>query len=180
MFFLKGHAISLIILTLAGFPSAALEEDKIGLQTSYMDAGYSSLSEAFYKSSHPFNRGIGLSVQDSPVLFIHNSGRLNYMNGEINGEFAMDYINQNQLENHLIIRVKPIGQQVKFKEDEIDHSIQLKHGTEAVYLFGNRFNTLAFEKDGWQYMITTSKHTSGAINLDLLTAIANSIIETAK
>lgn len=126
MFWLKGSVISLIILTLAGFSSAAVEEDHTVLQKRYVD------------------------------------------------------INEHTPENHLIIRVKPIEQQVTFKEDEIDHSIQLKNGTKAVYLFGNQFNVLAFEKDGWQYMLNIDKRTSDVVHLDMLTAIANTIIETAK
>ncbi|OES43902.1 hypothetical protein [Domibacillus iocasae] len=180
MFFLKGHAISLIILILVSFPNAAAVESGTSLQKSYVDAGYVSVSEALQESSRHFKRDIHLPFQIPPIPFTHIFGRFHSASGEMNDEFEVEYINENLPENHFIIRVRPIEHQITFRENEIDHLIQLKNGTEAVYCFGNQFNMLAFEKNGWQYMLNIDKRAAVTANLDMLTAIADSIIETAE
>ncbi|WP_046175320.1 hypothetical protein [Domibacillus indicus] len=109
---------------------------------------------------------------DSP-----SSNSLSFPAGE---EVKGAYLHMNTPENQLIIQVKPIEQRVVFKEDEIDHSIQLPNGTKAVYSFGNRINRLSFEKDGWQYILNANKRASEVMELDMLAAIASTLIKNGQ
>ena len=141
--FLKRHAISLIIVTLAGFSTAYAEENHTGLLKRDAGIGYPFLS-------------------NGPQ--------------EPNDEWKRE--NKYPSETGLILQVNPIEHRVTFQENEIDHVIPLKNGTKAVYCFGNQFNILAFEKEGWQYLLKMEKETATMLALDTAIAIANTIIET--
>lgn len=127
-------------------------------------AGFSTAyAEETHNGLLKHDKGIGYTpLSDAPA--------------ESNDEWKKE--NKNQPETGLILQINPIEHRLTFKEDEIDHVVQLQNGTKAVYCFGNQFNILSFENDGWQYLLKMDKEAADMLTLDTAIAIANTLIET--
>ncbi|MDQ0914556.1 hypothetical protein [Paenibacillus sp. V4I5] len=129
-----------------------------------------------------FQREIKLPKIEPPVDFTHRFGRCNYSKDaqlEINNHYEVEYLNQNKAENHFMIRVNPIKYKIKRfpRLSDTTQTYTLNDGTEAIFGTTPRrmlFNVLVFEKDGWQYIISSDRR-SVTITGDVLVQVANSI-----
>jgi hypothetical protein len=95
--------------------------------------------------------------------------------------YEIEYLNQNNSENHFIIRIAP--QKYKIKGfPGIRETIQtyiLQDGTKAIYgttPINGLFNVLVFDKDGLQYILSSDRRLE-IVTAEVLVQIANSINE---
>jgi hypothetical protein len=146
-----------------------------GFEKGYSEIGYKEVNIALQESNDHFKRDIALPTQLPPVTFTHNFGRFNNLEGNANDEFEITYINKDLTQNHYQIRVKPVKYKLEFREEQIDQTIKLKDESEAIYSTQNPLDLLAFEKDGWQYILLIDKRISDKVTKEALVEIANSI-----
>ena len=146
-----------------------------GFEKGYSEIGYKEVNIALQESDDHFKRDIALPTQLPPVTFTHNFGRFSNLEGNANDEFEITYINKDLTQNHYQIRVKPVKYKLEFREEQIDQIIKLKDESEAIYSTKNPLDLLAFEKDGWQYILLIDKRISDKVTKEVLVEIANSI-----
>ncbi|MGG4267914.1 hypothetical protein [Peribacillus simplex] len=157
--------------------STYASNDSKEFEKSLSEIGYTSVYQALQDSNKHFNRTISLPIQLPPVPFTHNYGRFNNLEGNINDGFEAEYFNKTLSENHYVIRVRPVENKIKFKKGNIDQTIKLNDGNNAIYSSkaSGVVNLLIFEKGGWQYMLSVDKRISNKVTSGILVEIANSI-----
>ncbi|MGG1685459.1 hypothetical protein [Pseudalkalibacillus sp. NRS-1564] len=112
-----------------------------------------------------------------PITFTHSFGRFDDLEGDINDELEITYINKDATKNHYIISIKPSRYKLTLNPNLIDRTIPLKDGTSA--LLSNkklgRFIVLFFEDEGWQYRLSLDSASPEKVSPDMLVDIANSL-----
>ena len=171
--------ISVLILTvlfcIALSYGIKAKADDYGFERGYSEIGYKEVNIALQESKDHFNRNIALPTQLPPVTFTHNFGRFNNLEGDANDEFEITYINKDLTQNHYQIRIKPVKYKLEFREEQIDQIIKLNNKSTAIYSTKNPLDLLAFEKNGWQYILLIDKRISDKVTKEGLVEIANSI-----
>ncbi|KXH87144.1 hypothetical protein [Sporosarcina sp. HYO08] len=154
--------------------SACTKEERF--EKAFFEIGYQEVDQALMDSKQHYKRDIALPIRIPPIAFTHSFGRFADLEGYEDDHLEITYLNQNNEENHYKIVIRPIEYKSLLGEDKIDKVFTLNDGNEALFsetaLEG--FNTLAFEKNGWQYVLmldhNAAKHAS-----ELLLDIANSV-----
>ncbi|MGG0655804.1 hypothetical protein [Rummeliibacillus pycnus] len=142
----------------------------------YYDIGYKDISNALSDSSKHFKKNISLPSQLPELTFTHAFGRLNDLKGEVNDNVEFEFLNENLPNNHFKINITPIAFKMTFEEKNIEQKVKLKDGSEAIFstsIIG--FNTLVFEKNDLQYILSIDEKSEEKITLENLIAIANSV-----
>ena len=118
-----------------------------------------------------------LPIQIPPIVFTNNLGRFSNLEGNANDYLEIIYLNKDTGENHYIIEIRSIDYKVKINEEKVSQVLKLNDGSEAVFstIMMQGFNTLLFEKKGFQYNLVIDKRVSNQVTLDTLMEIANSI-----
>ncbi|MCM3597221.1 hypothetical protein M4D55_15710 [Metabacillus idriensis] len=141
----------------------------------YLQSGYGDIYEELQLSKEHFRKNIVLPYRLPPVAFTHSCGRFNDLDGRINDEFEIEYINEAKPHNHYIISVRLIEFGIKFEERHISQTVKLRDGSKAIYSTAtDGFNLLAFEKYGFQYILSISKDVT-TVSKEVLAEIADSI-----
>ena len=171
--------ISIMFLTLVSCLALSYEvkvkADAYRFEKVLLDIGFKDVHEALLESETYYMRKIALPTQLPPVAFTHNFARFSNYHGEENEEFEMAYLHEEIPSNHYQIRVRPAKYKLEFDEAKIDQTIPLADGSEAIYTTKMPQDTLAFEKNDWQYLLIVDKRISDAVTRDVLVDIANSI-----
>lgn len=154
---------------------AKTKTDVSPIEKVFLESGYKEVNKALKESKYYFQRDIALPTQVPPVNFTHNFGRISHSFGKENDVFEITFINENLGHNHYQIRVKPVKYKVEFSEEKINQRIKLSDGNEAIYSTKLPLDLLAFEKDGWQYILLVDKRISKTVTKNVLVDIANSI-----
>lgn len=111
------------------------------------------------------------------VSFTHVFGRLNNLYGKENDELEFAFLNQAKAENHFKILIKPIQYKLSFEEKHIKQKVKLNDGSEAIYSKSfTGFDTITFDKNGFQYILSMDEDSSIKNAVNLLIEIANSVI----
>jgi hypothetical protein len=151
----------------------------------YYDIGYKSINESVKECQKYFQRDIKLPKIEPPVTFTHRFGRCTYskdLKHEINNHYEVEYLNQNNGEIHFMIRITPQKYKIKGFPGirETMQTYTLQDGTKAIYgttPINGLFNVLVFDKDGWQYILSSDRRLE-IVTADVLVQIANSINES--
>lgn len=114
-----------------------------------------------------------MPVQLPPVAFTHSFGRFN----NLDGENEIEYLHKDIPQNHYMIFVQPAKYGLPIRKEHIDRTLKLKDGSNAIYStkFARGINLLAFEKDGFQYVLSVNKRISDKVTSEILMEITNSI-----
>ncbi|WP_245827688.1 hypothetical protein [Paenisporosarcina indica] len=151
-------------------------DDNRQFQQSFFDIGYKEVHQALQDSENYYNQEIALPIQLPPVAFTHSFGRFNDYDGEENDEFEIQYLNKDSVINHYKINIKPIKYKIEFKEEQIDQTLRLKDGTEAIFsTWMTGSHLLVFEKNEWQYILSVDQRISDKVTQKVFVEIANSI-----
>ncbi|WP_102691889.1 hypothetical protein [Rummeliibacillus pycnus] len=142
----------------------------------YYDIGYKDISNALIESNELFKTNVALPSQLPALRFTHAFGKLNDLDGEENDELEFEFINEKSPNNHYKINIRPVAYKVIFEEKDIDQKVKLNDGSEAIFskTFTD-YNTLAFEKNGLQYILSVDQKSDKKISMKNLIAIANSV-----
>ncbi len=152
-----------------------ISEDKT-YEEMYPEIGYKTIEEAIKEFEQHFDQDFKLPLRLPPISFTHHFGKFNDSEGEMNDFLELEYIHDSSPENHYYIFVKPIEHKLKIKDKRIINRYHLKNGNEAVFLtISESIVGLAFERDGWQYMLSIPKALSKKVTPERLVEIANSI-----
>lgn len=164
------------------FSSERIYASTPSFEQPYYEAGYKSLKQSLTECEQHFQREIKLPKVEPAVEFTHRFGRCNYVKDaqlEINNHYEVEYLNQNKPENHLMIWVYPLNNELKRfpRARDTIQTYTLNNGNEA--RFGTTpvkklFNVLSFEKNDWYYIISSDRR-SEIITGDVLVQLANSI-----
>lgn len=142
----------------------------------FYEIGYTSTSEAIVTCNKLFQKNIILPTRLPSIAFTHQFGRCNNLEGSLNDELELEYINQHEGKRHYILRVRPSKYRIEVEQLHQARKIYtLQDQTKAVLLQLKEIETLVFEKNGWQYMLSLNKegiHTSPA---EELIQIANTV-----
>ncbi|HWI46842.1 MAG TPA: hypothetical protein VNU45_01290 [Rummeliibacillus sp.] len=163
----------LLLLHLNTFIANAKSND---FEKFYYDIGYKDISNALLDGNKLFKANISLPSQLPEVSFTHAFGRLSDLEGEENDVLEFEFINEHSPHNHYKILINPITNKLPFEEKHIKQKVKLKDGSEAVFskTFTD-FNTLAFEKNGLQYILSMDQESEKEITMKNLIEIANSV-----
>ncbi|MRG29143.1 hypothetical protein [Laceyella tengchongensis] len=125
----------------------------------YFDIGYKSIEEALDECEAKYQRSLHLPFQLPPLEFTHQFGRFSDLEGGMNDDFEIEYINEHSPQNHYKISVRPLEHAISIKKERIDRIYTFQDGTKALYVNGVAigFNLLVFEKDHWQYILSIDK-----------------------
>ncbi len=142
----------------------------------YYDIGYKDISTALEESNKLFHENIALPSQLPAIPFTHAFGRLSDLDGKENDGLEFAFINENSPHNLYKITINPIEYKLPFEQKHINQKVKLSDGSEAIFSksFTN-FNTLAFEKNGWQYILSVDSASDKEITMENLIGIANSV-----
>lgn len=141
----------------------------------YLQSGYGNVFEELQESKEHFRKTIVLPHRLPPVAFTHSFGRFSDLDGHLNDEFEIEYINEDKPYHHYKIIVKPVEFGIRFEDKHITETVNLRDGSEAIYsTAAGGFNLLVFEKDGFQYILSISKDMT-TVSKEVLTEIANSV-----
>lgn len=142
----------------------------------FYDIGYEEVNMAVDKAEMFYKKEIVLPVQLPPISFTHIFGRFNDIQGEINDGLEFEYINKDIPQNHYMIWVKPTKFKLILNKNQIDRTIHLKDGSEAIIgKFAKSFHVLIFENNGWQYILSIDRHSPENVSPSTLINIANSL-----
>ncbi|WP_377888897.1 hypothetical protein [Alkalihalobacillus sp. R86527] len=146
-------------------------------ENSLYDIGFKEVHKAVDDAEKFYRKKIELPVQFPPIRFTHIFGRFDDLEGDINDELEITYINKDATKNHYIISIKPSRYKLTLNPNLIDRTIPLKDGTSA--LLSNkklgRFIVLFFEDEGWQYRLSLDSASPEKVSPDMLVDIANSL-----
>lgn len=139
--------------------------------------GYKSVGEAITECNKLFKRSFILPTRLPAVEFTHQFGRCNNLEGHLNDDFEIEYINQNiNKKQRYSITVRPLKNRIQIEQHErIEKTYTLKDKTKAVLFRLRDLETLAFEKNGWQYMLTLDGRGLHTPPSEVLVQIANTI-----
>lgn len=141
----------------------------------YLQSGYGNLYEELQESKEHFRKNIVLPHRLPPVSFTHSFGRFNDLDGHHNDEFEIEYINEDKPYHHYKILVRPVEFGIKFEDKHITQTVNLRDGSKAIYSTAtDGFNLLAFEKYGFQYILSISKDVT-TVSKEVLAEIADSV-----
>ena len=150
--------------------------DKSMFNQSFFEIGYKEVHQALQESENFYKQEIALPIQLPPIAFTHSFGRFNNYDGEVNDELEIQYLNKDSVINHYKINVKPIKYKIEFKDEQIDQTLLLKDGTEAIFsTWMTGSHLLIFEMNEWQYILSIDKRTSDRVTQEVFVEIANSI-----
>jgi hypothetical protein len=162
------------VLSLSIAPAAAYASfDNAETQKAMFDLGYESVYEALKESNSYFKCEIELPIQIPPLPFTHVLGRFNENKGEKNGNFEIEYLNQNF--SPYRITVLPKKSEIRWNENNATQTFTLKDGSKGSYFTQTPRNHFIFEKKGWKYFISVHPDVSDVVTPELLVEIANSI-----
>jgi phosphatidate phosphatase PAH1 len=141
-----------------------------------MEVGYQSVDEAVVEFERHFNKELKLPTRVPPISFTHQFGRFNNLDGEINDTLEVIFVNEQLLDHHFKIDVRPIEDKIKFEQYE-SKVFKLKNGKNARYIENQirHFHLLIFETGEWQYVFSIDKDVSEEVTPEILVQIANSI-----
>ena len=147
-------------------------------EKNFIEVGYKEVNKALEESEKHFNRNIVLPIQIPPIVFTHNLGRFSNLEGNANDYLEIIYLNKDIGGNHYIIEIRSIDYKIKINEEHVNQVLKLNDGSEAVFstIMIQGFNTLVFEKKGFQYNLVIDTRVSDQVTLDSLMEIANSVI----
>jgi hypothetical protein len=165
----------LILISISFFSFSYAKEYRF--DKNFHDVGYKEVHEALKESEEHFEHDIVFPIQLPPIVFTHNLGRLTNLEGNQNDYFEITYLNQNIGQNHYNIEIRPIDVKVKINEDKIERTLKLSNSNEAIFstTMMQGFNILAFEKGGFQYLLSIDKRVSDEVTPEILVEIANSV-----
>ena len=141
----------------------------------YPEIGYKTVEAALDDFEQHFKQKPKLPLRVPPISFTHHFGRFNDLDGDINDSFEVTFINDQLSEHHYKIDVRPIKNNIPIEEKYVIKTFELKNGTVASYMAISGFYVLVFERDDWQYMLSTDKRVSDKVTPETLLDIANSI-----
>jgi hypothetical protein len=146
-------------------------------EKSLYDIGFKEVHKAVDDAEMHYKKEIALPVQLPPITFTHSFGRYDDLEGDINDELEIEYINKDVTKNHYMISIKPAKYKLALNPNLIHSTIKLKDGTNA--MFSNkklgRFSVLFFEDEGWQYRLSLDSASPENVSPDMLVDIANSL-----
>lgn len=162
--------------------SGTLYASNPSFEQTYYDAGFKTIQESLTECEHLFQREIKLPKIEPPVKFTHRFGKCNYVKEDglsvNNNHYEVEYLDQNKGENHFMVRVYPIKNQIKVfpRSSDTIQTYSLSDGSKAIFgtTPGKMFNVLVFEKEGWYYMLSSVRRLE-MITGDVLVQVANSI-----
>ena len=165
----------LILISISFFSFSYAKGEQF--EKNFLNVGYKEVYEALKESVEHFERDIALPIQLPPIVFTHNLGRFTNLEGKQNDYFEVTYIDKNSGQNHYKIEVRSIDGKVKINEEKIDRTLKLNNSNEAIFstTMMQGFNTLAFEKGGFQYILFIDKRVSDEVTPETLVEIANSV-----
>lgn len=142
----------------------------------FYDIGYKDIASSVIDGQKHFSKKISLPSKLPGVTFTHAFGRMNDLKGEENDELEFIFLHEKKAQNHFKILIKPVKYKLPFEEKHIKQKIKLNNGTEAIYSKSfTGFDTVAFEKNGLQYILSMDEDSDKRITVEALTEIANSI-----
>lgn len=155
-----------------------IHETRTPLEYSYKKIGYKSIDKALNDFEEHYKRLVHLPIKLPPIPFTIQLGRFTNLDGNINDDFEIEYINDKHPENHYQIWIKPSKYGLTIKNRLIDKTYTLKNGETAIYSTKafRGANLLAFDYNGWQYVLSIDKRVSNKVTADTLLDIANSIL----
>ncbi|MGX9134548.1 hypothetical protein ACWV26_09240 [Rummeliibacillus sp. JY-2-4R] len=142
----------------------------------YYDIGYKDISTALVESNKHFHKNISLPSELPAIPFTHAFGRLSDLDGQENDGLEFAFINEDSPHNLYKITINPSEYKLPFEQKNINQKVKLKDGSEAIFskTFTN-FSSLAFEKNGWQYILSVDQASDKEITIENLIGIANSV-----
>ncbi|WP_375142585.1 DUF4367 domain-containing protein [Metabacillus idriensis] len=110
-----------------------------------------------------------------PIAFTHSFGRFSNLDGDLNDQFEVVYVNEKKPKITYSLSVRPVSNGIKFDDKHITQNINLRDGSKAIYSIAtDGFNLLVFEKYGFQYIMSISKDVT-TVSKEVLTEIADSV-----
>ena len=142
----------------------------------YYDIGYKDVANAIIDGQKHFKKQISLPSKLPEVTFTHAFGRMNDLEGDESDELEFTFLHEDKAQNHFKILIKPVKYQLPFEEKHIKQKIKLNNGDEAIYSKRfTGFDTIAFEKNGFQYLLSMDEDCGKKMSVEALLDIANSI-----
>ncbi|MNG00857.1 hypothetical protein D3C84_838100 [compost metagenome] len=151
----------------------------------YLEIGYKSVGEALKECEAINQRELQLPIKLPPMPFTHHLGRCINDQGDHNDQLQIEYLHEARGKNHYNIDVRPIEQRMDFENSKRGKKkYKLNDGSEAIYFTtkttktGGGFNVLAFDKNGWQYLLSVDSRIGNQVTADVLVGIAESVVQT--
>jgi hypothetical protein len=141
----------------------------------FSEIGYQSIEEALEAFESHFKQEVQLPYRLPPIVFTHQFGRFNDLEGNINDSIEIEYINEQKPENHYNIDIRPLKNKIEFKDRGNQTEYTLQNGQKAIYIVDRNYNLFVFENGGWQYMLGVGKNISNKVTWETFMNIANSI-----
>lgn len=156
--------------------NSAVYANTTEFEKTYLDVGYKTVGEALNESEEHFKREIALPIQMPPLSFTHFFGRFSNLEGNKNDHLEITFLHEKSPENQYDIRILPIGHKLEFKEKHIDQTFTLNDGQDAIYSTkAEGFILFAFEKHGWQYILSIDRRIADKVSPEVFVEIANSV-----
>ena len=173
---MKKILISLIFLLISNSTVYANSDDKPpSYEEMYSEWGYTSIDEALSEFETHFEKDLKLPLRVPPLAFTHQFGKFSDTGDEINDSFEVEFVSDQQPENHYKIDVSSAKNRINFTKRDVKDTYKLKDGTVASHIsFSSHFYGLVFEKDNWQYILSVDKRVANTVTPEILIEIANS------
>ncbi|WP_127529952.1 hypothetical protein [Paenibacillus kobensis] len=163
---------------------ADTQNDAPPFEKPYLEIGYKSVGEALKECEALNQRELQLPIKLPPMRFTHHLARCVHDKGNYNDELQIEYLHEAQGKNHYNIDIRPTEQKIDFgKSNRRKIKYKMNDGSEAIY-FTTRtpntmggFNTIVFEKNGWQYRLSVDSRMGNQVTADVLVGIAESVIQ---
>ncbi|MRX56065.1 hypothetical protein GJU41_19080 [Bacillus idriensis] len=143
----------------------------------YFQIGYGYIYEELQISSEHFEKKIVLPNRLPPITFTHSFGRFSDLDGNINDQFEVVYVNEDKPKHTYSLSIRPVRNGIKFENKHITQIVKLRDGSNAIFSKRVRgFNLMVVEKFGFQYILSIPDE----VNIDtkeVLAEIANSIAD---
>lgn len=158
-----------------GTVSANTNDSPQPFEEIFPEIGYKTVEEALEDAEQHLKKELQLPTRVPPISFTHHFGRFSNLDGNINDTFEVKFISDQLPENHYKIDIRPVKYKIPIREKYVLKTFKLKNGNLATYMSISGFNTLVFDRDNWQYMLSIDKRLSNLVPPETLVEIANSI-----
>lgn len=143
----------------------------------YFQIGYGYIFEELQVSKEHFKKEIILPNRLPPIAFTHSFGRFSDLDGNLNDQFEVVYVNEDKPQHTYSLSVRPVKSGIKFGDKHITQIVKLRDGSNAIYSKRVRgFNQMVVEKFGFQYILSIPDEVTIDAK-EVFAEIANSISE---
>ncbi|WP_216831843.1 hypothetical protein [Alkalihalobacterium elongatum] len=142
------------------------------IEKQYHIMGYQSIQVAVKEFEDLYQRKVNLPNRLPPIEITHSFGIIDSYSYP--AKLEIEYVNEERPREQIKMFILPEEQGI-YQKAKVAQLHTLEDSAKAIQLRDRYHNILIFKKDGWEYILASSKRIEDKVQIDDLIEMANSI-----